>query len=41
VNQAFKQFLDLSEQERIDVFEAVAEKINTLPTYIEKDFGSV
>lgn len=38
MNQAFKQFLDLSKQDRIDVFEAVAEEINTLPTYIEKDF---
>ncbi|MFM2312698.1 MAG: hypothetical protein RLZZ04_1974 [Cyanobacteriota bacterium] len=38
MNQAFKQFLDLSEQDRKDVFEATAEKLNTLPTYIEKDF---
>jgi hypothetical protein len=38
VNQAFKQFLDLSEQGRKDVFEATAEELNTLPTYIEKDF---
>jgi hypothetical protein len=38
MNQAFKQFLDLSKQERIDVFEATAEELNTLPTYIEKDF---
>jgi hypothetical protein len=38
VNQTFKQFFDLSEQDRIDVFEAAAEEINTLPTYIEKDF---
>jgi hypothetical protein len=38
VNQAFKQFLDLSEQDRKDVFEETADELNTLPTYIEKDF---
>lgn len=38
MNKAFKQFLDLSKQDRIDVFEARAEELNTLPTYIEKDF---
>jgi Nucleotidyl transferase AbiEii toxin, Type IV TA system len=38
VNQTFKRFLDLSEQDRKDVFEATAEDLNTLPTYIEKDF---
>ena len=38
MNKAFKQFLDLSKQDRIDVFEATAEELNTLPTYIEKDF---
>jgi hypothetical protein len=38
VNHAFKQFFDLSEQDRKDVFEATAEDLNTLPTYIEKDF---
>ena len=38
MNKAFKQFLDLSKQDRIDVFEATAEELNTLSTYIEKDF---
>jgi hypothetical protein len=38
VNQAFKQFLDLSRQDRQDVFEAGAEELDTLPTYVEKDF---
>ncbi|MEM8723159.1 MAG: nucleotidyl transferase AbiEii/AbiGii toxin family protein [Cyanobacteria bacterium P01_G01_bin.39] len=38
MNKAFKQFLDLSKQDRIDVFEATAEGLNTLSIYIEKDF---
>lgn len=38
MNQAFRKFLTLSEQERKDVFEAEAEELDTLPTYIEKDF---
>ena len=38
MNQAFKQFLDLSEQDRVDVFEAKADELNTLANYIEKDF---
>jgi hypothetical protein len=38
VNQAFRKFLTLSEQERSDVFEAEAEELDTLPTYVEKDF---
>ena len=38
MNQAFGDFLNLSTQDRKDVFEATAEELNTLSTYIEKDF---
>ncbi len=38
MNQAFGDFLNLSAQDRKDVFEATAEELNTLSTYIEKDF---
>jgi hypothetical protein len=38
VNEAFKEFLALSRQDRQDVFEAEAEELDTLPTYVEKDF---
>lgn len=38
MNQAFREFVDLPEQDRRDVFEAAAEKLDVLPTYIEKDF---
>lgn len=38
MNKAFKEFLDLPKQDRIDVFEATAEELSTLSTYIEKDF---
>jgi hypothetical protein len=38
VNQSFKQFLALSKRDRQDVFEAEAEVLDTLPTYVEKDF---
>jgi hypothetical protein len=38
VNRAFKQFLDLSRQDRQDVFAAGAEDLDTLLTYVEKDF---
>ena len=31
-------FLDLPEQEKRDVFEAAASRLDTLPSYIEKDF---
>lgn len=34
----FEQFLSLSEQERKDVFDKAARRLNTLPAYIEKDF---
>lgn len=38
MNQEFKRFLKLPEQERKDVFEAEAEELDTLPSYVEKDF---
>ena len=38
MNPAFTEFLQLSTEDRIDVFNATAEKHNTLSTYIEKDF---
>ena len=38
MNPAFAQFLNLSVQDRQDVFDATVERRNTLPTYIEKDF---
>lgn len=36
--KGFKRFLDLSEQDRRDVFDVAAERLGTLPSYIEKDF---
>ena len=36
--KGFKRFLDLSEQDRRDVFAVAAERLGTLPGYIEKDF---
>ncbi|NJO96999.1 MAG: nucleotidyl transferase AbiEii/AbiGii toxin family protein [Pleurocapsa sp. CRU_1_2] len=38
VNPAFAEFLQLSTQDRQDVFDNTAEQRNTLSTYIEKDF---
>lgn len=38
MNQEFKRFLELSQQDRKDVFEAEAENLDTRPTYVEKDF---
>lgn len=38
MNQAYQEFLNLSTQDRKDVFEAEAERLDTLPTYVEKDF---
>jgi predicted nucleotidyltransferase component of viral defense system len=38
INPMFRQFLDLSEEERRDVFEDAADQLGTQPTYIEKDF---
>ncbi len=38
MNKAFDAFLSLPDQERRDVFNAAAERLDTLATYIEKDF---
>jgi Nucleotidyl transferase AbiEii toxin, Type IV TA system len=38
VNERFQQFLALSAGDRRDVFEATAEDLDTVATYIEKDF---
>ena len=38
MNPAFAEFLQLSTQDRQDVFDNTAEQRNTLSTYIEKDF---
>jgi len=38
MNAAFDTFLTLPDQERRDVFDAAAERLDTLATYIEKDF---
>ena len=38
INPHFQSFLDLPDDERRTVFEATAERLNTLPSYIEKDF---
>lgn len=38
MNPTFAKFLQLSTQDRQDVFDATAEQRNTLSTYIEKDF---
>ncbi len=35
---SFKRFLNLPEQEKKDVFAGVAERLNILPSYVEKDF---
>jgi hypothetical protein len=38
VNERFQQFLALSASNRRDVFDATAEELDTVATYIEKDF---
>jgi predicted nucleotidyltransferase component of viral defense system len=38
VNERFQQFLALLASDRRDVFEATAEDLDTVATYIEKDF---
>ena len=40
MNGDFKSLLSLAEQDRRDVFEATASRLDTLPGYVEKDFGS-
>jgi hypothetical protein len=38
MNPAYEHFLALPDRERRDVFNAAAERLDTLPIYIEKDF---
>ena len=37
MNSAFAGFLSFDEQDRRDVFEAAANRLDTLPSYVEKD----
>ena len=36
--ESFESFLALQERDKRDVFEAAASRLDTLPTYVEKDF---
>ena len=38
MNEAFESFLSLPERGKRDVFEAAASRLDTLPSYVEKDF---
>ena len=38
MNTSFERFLQLSKADRSDVFTAAAQRLGTLPSYIEKDF---
>ena len=38
MTDGFESFLALSDQDRWDVFEAAAARLDTLPSYVEKDF---
>ena len=38
MSEAFETFLALSEQDKRDVFETSASRLDTLPSYVEKDF---
>ena len=38
MNRDFETFLALSEQDKRDVFSAAASRLDTLPSYVEKDF---
>ncbi len=38
MNRSTESFLSLEEQDQRDVFEAVAARLDTLPSYVEKDF---
>ena len=38
MNEAFESFLSLPERGKRDVFEATASRLDTLPSYVEKDF---
>ena len=37
-SESFERFLALRDQDRKDVFEATADRFDTLPSYVEKDF---
>lgn len=37
-SESFERFLALRDQDRKDVFEATADRFDTLPNYVEKDF---
>jgi hypothetical protein len=38
MSESYARFLALSHQDRKDVFEAAADRLDTLPSYVEKDF---
>ena len=38
MTETFKRFLDLPDQDKRDVFAEAARRLDTLPTYVEKDF---
>ena len=37
-SESFERFLALPDQDRRDVFEAAADRLDTLAGYVEKDF---
>lgn len=37
-SESFERFLALPDQDRRDVFEAAADRLDTLASYVEKDF---
>lgn len=37
-SESFERFLTLPDQDRRDVFEAAADRLDTLASYVEKDF---
>lgn len=38
MNQEFKHYFELSQQDRKDVFEAEAENLDTRPSYVENGY---
>ena len=38
MSESFERFLALPDQDRRDVFEAAADRLDTLASYVEKDF---
>ena len=38
MTESYASFLTLRKQDRRDVLEAAASRLNTLPSYVEKDF---